>query len=104
MGNWFTSWFAQVLLFLGVFAIGGGIFMGWRMKQIWLEFDPQRSMAYQEFDYFVWYDEMDMDDTEFAEDDESFEAAEEEDGWAEEEPANETPAEEPAPVEPTPSG
>lgn len=56
------SWIAQVLKIFAVFAIGAGIFMGWRMKQIWQEYDPSRSLAYEEFDYLVWYDEVEGGD------------------------------------------
>lgn len=65
--------------------------MGWRMKQIWFEFDPERSLAYQEFDYFIWVDEVEAEELEAAEDVfEDDQIDEEEDGWATEEEATTT--------------
>ena len=42
---------------LGSILVAGGVFLGWRIKQLWLEFDEDRSLALAPFDYFVWEDE-----------------------------------------------
>jgi len=42
---------------LGSLLVAGGIFLGWRIKQLWLEFDEDRSLALEPFDYFIWEDE-----------------------------------------------
>ena len=41
---------------VGVFAIGAGVFMGWFMKNLWYNYDPEGALADQEFDYFKWTD------------------------------------------------
>lgn len=47
----------QIGVGLGAPLVAAGIFFGWRVKQIWLEADPSRSMALEIFDYFIWEDE-----------------------------------------------
>ena len=42
---------------LGSILVAGGVFLGWRIKQLWLEFDEDRSLAFEPFDYFIWEDE-----------------------------------------------
>ena len=42
---------------LGAPLVAGGIFLSWRIKQLWLVYDPERSLAYKPFDYFIWEDE-----------------------------------------------
>ena len=36
----------------GLIFISAGIFLSWRIKQIWLYYDPDRSLALEPFDYF----------------------------------------------------
>ena len=48
---------AYIGIALGVPLVAGGIFLGWRIKQLWLAYDPERSLAYEPFDYFIWEDE-----------------------------------------------
>jgi hypothetical protein len=66
--NWNLNFYNATTLFLiqtgpyigaglGASLIAGGIFLGWRIKQLWLVYDPERSLAYEPFDYFVWEDE-----------------------------------------------
>jgi hypothetical protein len=41
---------------LGAIFIAGGIFLSWTIKQLWLAYDPERSLAFEPFDYFpfIW--------------------------------------------------
>ena len=41
-----------VVICAGVPLVATGIFLGWRIKQLWLVFDPERSLAFQPFEYF----------------------------------------------------
>ena len=49
---------------LGAPLVGAGIFLSWRIKQIWITYDPERSLAFQPFDYFIWEDEEPEEDPE----------------------------------------
>jgi len=57
---------------LGGLLVAGGIFLSWRIKQLGLGYDPERSLAFEAFDYFqfIWKDEKPekepKDDTETA--------------------------------------
>ena len=42
--------------FIGAALIGAGIFLGWRMKNLWYQYDPEGSLKDEEFDYFKWTD------------------------------------------------
>ncbi len=48
---------AYIGIGLGAPLVGAGIFLSWRIKQIWITYDPERSLAFQPFDYFIWEDE-----------------------------------------------
>ena len=55
---------------LGGIFIAGGIFLSWTIKQLWLAYDPERSLAFEPFDYFpfIWevttYEEDPITETE----------------------------------------
>jgi hypothetical protein len=54
---WFLHQIAPYIgVGVGLPLVGVGIFLGWRIKQLWLVYDPDRSMAYVPFDY-LWDEE-----------------------------------------------
>ena len=55
---------AYIGIGLGAPLVGAGIFLSWRIKQIWITYDPERSLAFQPFDYFIWEDEEPEEDPE----------------------------------------
>lgn len=58
---WFdTGIFAFVVL--GMAFVNGGMLINWRIKQIWLYFDPERTLMYEPFDYFQWTDDEQSND------------------------------------------
>ena len=72
----FVYYFPWVAGYVAALSIAIGIILGWRMLNLWWTYDPEGSMLDEEFDYFVWTDEVE-------------EEAEEEVEAAEEEPAEE---------------
>ena len=46
----------NIATFVGAALIGAGVFMGWRMKNLWYTYDPTGSLKDEEFDYFKWTD------------------------------------------------
>ena len=63
-GNFFVESGPYFGLALGALLLSGGIFLSWRIKQLWLVYDPERSLAYEPFDYFIWEDEEPEEDPE----------------------------------------
>jgi hypothetical protein len=49
---------------LGGILIAVGIFLSWTIKQLWLVYDPERSLAFEPFDYFpfIWEDAKSEED------------------------------------------
>ena len=61
-GNFIVASVPYIGLALGALLLSGGIFLSWRIKQLWLVYDPERSLAYEPFDYFIWEDEEPEED------------------------------------------
>ena len=55
----FTLYAPYVACFLGASATIAGIFLGWRMLNLWWTYDPSGALASEDFDYFQWTDVTD---------------------------------------------
>lgn len=56
-----AQWGMIIASCVGIVAIGGGVFMGWFMKNLWFNYDPEGALADEEFNYFQWNDREDPD-------------------------------------------
>lgn len=57
MSNFLVNTVAYIGIALGVPLVTVGIFLGSKIEQLWLTYDPDRSLDYEPFDYFIWEDE-----------------------------------------------
>ena len=55
----FVFYFPWIAGYISALSIAVGIILGWRMLNLWCTYDPEGTMLEEEFDYFVWTDEVD---------------------------------------------
>lgn len=60
----FWSWAAALGSALGFVAIVVGVVLGWAIKSVWYNYDPEGSLAQEDFDWFKWTDVTGEEDDE----------------------------------------
>jgi hypothetical protein len=53
---WMVKYGPYIGVGAGLPLVAAGVFLSWRIKQLWLVYDPERSLAFEPFNYFplIW--------------------------------------------------